>query len=135
MSSGWETIATWFVGTSTRVAGDDGRAVLGGQHLAQPGDVIRQRGQRKLGCCDVVAVGLQALDDGAPTGAVGPRAVDKDDVRYRVHFSGSFLGSRGREPVECVSSTRPSSPPADALVPPVVSPVVLATPAMGSRTV
>jgi hypothetical protein len=55
-----------------RVAGDEGRAVLAGQHLAQPGDVIRQRGQRELGCCDVVAVGLQALDDGAPTGAVGP---------------------------------------------------------------
>ena len=31
------------------VAGDDGRAVLAGQHLAQPGDVIGQRGSGNWG--------------------------------------------------------------------------------------
>src|SRR5438876_558550 len=54
--------------------------------LWQPGDVSGQRGQRKLGCGDGVAVGLQALDDGAPTGAVGPDAVDEHDVRESGHF-------------------------------------------------
>jgi hypothetical protein len=33
----------------------------------------------------VVAVGLQALDDGAPTRAVGPRAVHQDDIQSVIH--------------------------------------------------
>jgi hypothetical protein len=44
---------------------DDGWAVLVGQDLAQPGDVIGQPGHRELGCGDAVAVGLQVLDDSA----------------------------------------------------------------------
>jgi len=62
----------------------DDRAVLAVQHLAQPGDVSAQRGLRELGCRDVVAIGLQALDDSAPTRAVGPRAVDQDDIRSTI---------------------------------------------------
>jgi hypothetical protein len=48
------------------VADNDGRAVLAVQHLTQPGDIRRQRGFRELGSGEVVAAGLQALDDGAP---------------------------------------------------------------------
>src|SRR5205807_10394655 len=70
--------------------GDDGRTVLEVQHLAQPGDVIGQRGQWKLGGGDVVAVGLQALDDGAPTGAVGPGTMHQHDIRESIHFFTSF---------------------------------------------
>jgi hypothetical protein len=73
------------------VPGDDGGAVLQVQHLAQPGNIVGQCGQRELGCADVVAVGLQALDDRAPAGAVGPCAVDEDDVRSGVHFGGPFV--------------------------------------------
>src|ERR1700722_17690305 len=68
------------------VPGDDGGAVLQVQHLAQPGNVIGERGQRELRRGDVVAVGLQALDDAAPAGALGPGAVDEDDVRSGVHL-------------------------------------------------
>ena len=71
--------------TAVGVAGDDGRAVLAGQHLAQPGNVSVQRGLRELGRGDVVAVGLQALDDRAPAGAVGPCAVNEDDIRMNTH--------------------------------------------------
>ena len=39
------------------------------------------------GCRDVVAAGLQPLDDGAPAGAVGPRSVHKDDIRLIIHIS------------------------------------------------
>src|SRR6202023_3047776 len=73
------------------VSGHDGGAVLEVQHLAQPGDVIGQRGQRELGGGDPVAVGLQALDDAAPAGAVGPRAVDENDVRSGVHLGVPFV--------------------------------------------
>ncbi len=52
-SAGWETMATWLEGTST----------------------VRSTG---TGGGDVVAVGLQALDDAAPARAVGPCAVDED---------------------------------------------------------
>src|SRR4029453_9877092 len=66
--------------TSPRVLPDNGWPVLAGQDLARPGDVVGQPGQRELGCGDAVPVGLQVLDDGAPTGAVGPGAVHEDDV-------------------------------------------------------
>jgi len=66
------------------VAGDDGRAILAVQHLPQPGDVVGQGRLRELGCGDGEAGGLQALDDGAPAGAVGPCAVDEDDVRQGI---------------------------------------------------
>src|SRR5580658_1308777 len=72
------------------MSGDDGGAVLEVQHLAQPGHVIGQRGQRELGGGDVVAVGLQALDDAAPAGAVSPCAMDKHDVRLSIHLGAPF---------------------------------------------
>ena len=42
------------------VPGDDGGAVLQVQHLAQPGDVVGQRGHRELGRGDMVAAGEAA---------------------------------------------------------------------------
>ena len=45
------------------------------------GHVLGQRGQRELRCGDVIAAGLQALDDAAPARALGPCAVDKNDIR------------------------------------------------------
>jgi hypothetical protein len=50
------------------VAGLNGINV--GREVAQPGEIIRQRGLRELGRGDGVAAGLQALDDGAPARAV-----------------------------------------------------------------
>ncbi len=64
--------------------GNDGRPVLASQDPAQPGDIVGQPGQRDLGCGDAVAVCLQVLDDGAPTGPVGSGAVDEDDVGIAV---------------------------------------------------
>ena len=55
--------------------------------LSQPGNVIGQRALRELRGDDVVAVGLQALDDGGPAGPVGPRAVDQNDVRASGHYN------------------------------------------------
>jgi hypothetical protein len=46
--------------------------------------------ERELGCGDVVAVGLQVLDDAAPAGAISPCAVDKHDVRSSIHLCGPF---------------------------------------------
>ena len=78
--------------------GNEGWPVLAGQDLAQPGDVIGQPGHRELGCGDVVPVGLQALDDGAPTGAVGPGSVHKDDVGQRSHVWNARAWSAFRRP-------------------------------------
>ena len=50
------------------VSDGDRGSVLEVEHLAQPGEVVGQRAQRKLGCPDLKAVGLQTLDDGAPAG-------------------------------------------------------------------
>ena len=72
------------------VPGNDGRPVLAGQDLAQPGDVSGQRGLRELGCGDPVPVGLQVLDDGAPTGAIGPGAMNEDDVGQRSEVRAPF---------------------------------------------
>jgi hypothetical protein len=60
---------------------DQRRAVLKIEDVPQSRDVGRERGLRELGSCDVVAVGLEPLDDRAPAGAVGPCSVDEDDVR------------------------------------------------------
>jgi hypothetical protein len=68
------------------MAGDDGRTILEGQHVAQPADIICQRRQGKLGCRDVVAVRLQALDHRAPAGTIRPGAMDKNYVRPSAHF-------------------------------------------------
>lgn len=73
------------------MASHDSRTVLEVQDLAQAAYVICQRTHRKLRGSHVVAVGLQAFDDLAPTGAVGPRAVDKNDIRQITHFGWSFL--------------------------------------------
>jgi hypothetical protein len=73
------------------MASDKRRAVLAAQHLAEPRDVIGECGHRKLGSRDVVTTGLQPLDDRAPAGAIGPRAVDKNDV----HLSFLLEGLRG----------------------------------------
>ena len=67
--------------TAVGVPGDHRRATLKAKHVAQSRDVVGERCLGKLGSGDVVAVGLEALDDRAPAGAVGPRAVDEDDVR------------------------------------------------------
>jgi hypothetical protein len=72
------------------VPGDDGGAVLEVQHLAQPGHVVGQRGQRELGRGDMVTVGLQAFDDVAPARALGPCAVDENDIRSGVHLADPF---------------------------------------------
>jgi hypothetical protein len=63
------------------VGDENGRAALAREHVADPRDVIRKRGLRKLNRRDLVAVGLQALDDVAPAGPLGPRSVHEDDVR------------------------------------------------------
>src|SRR5438445_6332020 len=76
---------------TVRVSDNDGWTVLEFEHLAQPGDVVGQRVQRKLGCPDLKAVGLQALDDGAPAGPVRPCAMNENDVRTIAHFSHSLL--------------------------------------------
>src|SRR6266704_5981203 len=69
------------------VSDEDRRAVLEVEYLAQPGDVVGERGQRELRRSDLEAVCLEALDDAAPAGPVGPGAVDKNDVRSAVHLS------------------------------------------------
>lgn len=66
---------------SVGVRGENRRASLAGEHVADLRDIIRERGLRKLRGGDVVAVGLQALDYGAPARAVCPRSMDEDDVR------------------------------------------------------
>jgi hypothetical protein len=63
------------------VGRENGRTALAGEHVADPRDVIRKRGLRKLNGRDFLAVGLQALDYVAPARAVRPGSVDKDDVR------------------------------------------------------
>ena len=68
------------------------RTVLAAQHLAEAGNVVRERPHRELRCGDGMALGLQPLDDGAPAGAVGPRAVHENDVRLVVGCHGALLG-------------------------------------------
>src|SRR5207249_11881852 len=65
---------------------DNTRPVLPADPPPQPSDVIRQFRQRELWSRHAVTGGLEALDGGAPAGAVRPRAVDEDDVRLISHF-------------------------------------------------
>jgi hypothetical protein len=74
------------------VPGDDRRAVLKRQDLPQACDIVCDGRQRELGRRDPVAGGLQALDDAGLGGAVGPGAVDEDDVRLVGHAG--FLSVR-----------------------------------------
>src|SRR5207253_1409309 len=74
---------------------ENSRPVLAGEHPPQPSDVIRQFRQRELWSRHAVTGGLEALDGGAPAGAVRPRAVDEDDVRLISHFD-SPLEARGK---------------------------------------
>src|SRR5229473_1422800 len=67
------------------VAGDDRGTVLELEHLAQPRDVLGQRVERELRRSDLEAVCLEAFDDAAPGGPVGPGAMDENDVRSAVH--------------------------------------------------
>src|SRR5689334_23117825 len=54
----------------------------------------------------MVAVGLQALDDAAPARAVGPCAMDENDIRPGIH-----LGIPSRSfPDDQADPTMPSSP-------------------------
>jgi hypothetical protein len=68
------------------VARDQRRAALKAEHVAQSRHVVRERGLGKLRGDDVVAVGLEALDDRAPAGPVSPRAVDENDIWRSAHF-------------------------------------------------
>src|SRR5712691_4621035 len=69
------------------VSDDDRRAVLELEYLAQPADVVGKRGQRELRRPHLEALCLEALDDAAPAGPVGPGAMDENDVRPAVHLS------------------------------------------------
>jgi hypothetical protein len=80
---------------AVRVAHDDRRTILAAEHLAQARDVIGERSQGELGGGDRVVGGLQALHHVAPARALGPRAVDEDDIRLAVGCHGvSFLSRR-----------------------------------------
>src|SRR5712691_6440843 len=68
------------------VSDDDRRAVLELEHLAQPRDVVCERGQRELRRSDLEAVCLEALDNAAPAGPIGPGAMDENDVWPAVHL-------------------------------------------------
>jgi hypothetical protein len=65
----------------------DGRTVLELEHLTEPGDIVYQRAERELWGSHLEAVGLEALDDAAPEGPVGPSAIDENDVGPGVHVS------------------------------------------------
>ena len=79
------------------VSDDDRGAVLELEHLTQPGDVVRERAQRELRRPHLEAVCLEALDDAAPAGPVGPGAMDENDVRPAVHFDHSLPRVVGRQ--------------------------------------
>ena len=81
------------------------------QHLAQPGHVIGQRGQRELRRGDVVAAGLQPLDDAAPARALGPRAVDRE--RYSVGRSSRGIPSGRILWPSCGARPQPGYPQRD----------------------
>jgi hypothetical protein len=66
---------------------DDRRAALELEYLAQPGDVVSERAERELRRSHLEPVCLEAFDDAAPRGPVGPGAMDKNDVRPAVHVS------------------------------------------------
>jgi hypothetical protein len=69
------------------MAGQHGRAVLQRQGAACLGEGIGQRRQRILHCRHIQPGGLKPRNDLAPTGAIGPGAMDQHDVscldRYR----------------------------------------------------
>ena len=79
---------------SIGVPDDDRRAVLEIEHLAQARDVVDERGQRELRRSHLKALCLEALDDAAPGGAVGPGSVDENDIWPAVHLRSSFARFR-----------------------------------------
>src|SRR5262249_26866975 len=96
--------------TPVRMPHDDSRPSLAGEHLPQPSDVIRQFRHRELWSRDPVSGGLELLDDGAPAGAVRPRAVDEDAVRLVGHstlLSGS-VSIHGSRPQTSYGATIPA---------------------------
>jgi hypothetical protein len=77
------------------MAGDNRRAVLELEHLAEPRDVVGERAERKLGRPHLESPTLKAFDDSVPAGAVGPSSVDEDDVRAIAQTGDSFRSNRG----------------------------------------
>jgi hypothetical protein len=70
------------------VSDDDRGPVLELEHLAQPRDVVGERVERELRRPHLETLSLQAFDDAAPAGPIGPRTVDEKDVRSVVHVGG-----------------------------------------------
>src|ERR1700748_1379270 len=88
--------------------------------MTEPGDIGCQGREGKLGCGDVIAVGLQALDHRAPTGTIRPSAVNKNDVRPSAHFT-LIRGHQellSRDHLLWLLHVFPVGPPACALVAP-----------------
>jgi hypothetical protein len=79
---------------------DDSRPVLAGEHPPQASDVIRQLRQRELQSSDALSGGLELLDDGAPAGAVRPRAVGENDVRLTSHSDSPFWREQPSQSLE-----------------------------------
>jgi hypothetical protein len=67
------------------VPDDDRRAVLELEHLAQPCDVVGERAHGELGRPYLEAICLEAPDDAAPAGPIGPGAMDENNVWPAVH--------------------------------------------------
>jgi hypothetical protein len=62
------------------------RAILLRDHALSVGDVLSQRPCRMLADADFVAVVLQYMIDGLPTGSVDERAMYENDVVYSISF-------------------------------------------------
>jgi len=83
------------------VAGDNRRAGLPREDLSQPCDVVSERGLRELRRGDVVARGLQRLDDALHEDPFRPRPVDKHDVRPLAHGNILSILATGRDITSC----------------------------------
>src|SRR5207244_13225532 len=71
--------------TAIGVSDNDRGAVLELEHLSQPRHVVDERVERELRGSDLEAVCLEAFDDAAPAGPVGPGAMNENDVGPAVH--------------------------------------------------
>ncbi len=67
-------------GSAVTVGDEDGGAVLKSEDAASGGDVVRESGFGFLHDGDAEAFFGEEVGDGLPAGAVGPSAVDEDDV-------------------------------------------------------
>src|SRR5262245_6685742 len=77
-----------------------------GVPIAQPGDVVGERGQRELRRSHLESVRLEALDDAASAGPVGPGAVNEDNVGPAVHPEPSFARSCGSASLDGAAPAR-----------------------------